>query len=392
MQLSLKFVIGLVASAAFASASQQEGIVVDLTRRSDSPQYSEFNVQRTQNHLMGINAKYYKALENYHKNTGKEHPLKKSSLDKRWTATIDLVDINSEVEWAGQLRYGTPLQSFYVDFDTGSSDTLVNPSAYDPKKSSTSNNTHTTFSAAYGDGTKAEGPVYTDVFQVGSIKAKNVAIGRSKKTFIESSESPNQGIAGLALPSIQTFDSKYKPFFTELVSQKAIPRGVFQFTLKPGQGSTLQLGFIDKSKFTGDLSWVDYNPVLGFYLTTATLNNRKILAIIDSGTTLIIGPAGQVRSVLQKLPNVTMFTHKGSLYGRYPCNKPPKVTINVAGKDFTLGKEQTSYGKSQNECVLSVVGQEGLPLNAWIVGDVFFQMASIVFDQDKNRMGFATQA
>lgn len=392
MLLSLKFVIGLIASAAFVSASQQEGIVVDLIRRSDSLQYSEFNVQRTQKHLVGVNSKYQKALENYHKNTGKEHPLKKTSHEKRWTATIDLVDIKSQLEWAGQLHYGTPLQSFYIDFDTGSADTIVNPGAYDPNKSSTSNNTHTTFTAGYGDGTRSNGTVYTDVFHVGDINAKHVAIGRSIKPFLDSYEYPNQGIAGLSHPSIQTFAKEYKPFFTELRAQKAIPRGVFQFTLKPGQGSTLQLGFIDKSKFTGNLSWVDYNPALGFYITPASLNNQKILAIIDSGTTLIIGPASQVRSLLQKLPNVTLFTHDGSLYGRFPCDKPPKVTINVAGKDFTLGKEQVFYGKSQHECVLSVLGQDHLPLNAWIVGDAFFQMASIVFDQDNSRLGFAPQA
>ncbi|WFD20569.1 cathepsin D [Malassezia caprae] len=392
MLLNLKFVVGLVATAALASASEDAGISVELFRRSDSPRYSQLDVERTYKHLEGINLKYLKAFANFLKNTGKEHPLKLKSHNKRWTASIDLVDIKSELEWGGELRFGTPEQSVYFDFDTGSADTIANPDAYVPSKSNTAEDTHSKFSAGYGDGTNAHGHVYTDVFRAGSIHAKKVAIGHSKSTFIPNSEHPNQGIAGLSHPSIQAFDSKYKPFFTELRDQKAVHQGVFQFTLKAGNGSTLELGRIDESKFNGKLTWVNYNPALGFYLMTAKVNGNKILAIIDSGTTLIIGPTGQVRSLLQKLPNVSMFTKDNTLYGRFPCNQPPKVTFNFGGKDFTLGKDQVSYGKSGNDCVLSVVGQDNLPLHAWVVGDSFFQMASIVFDQDNNRVGFAPQA
>lgn len=392
MQLNLKFVVGLIAAATFASASENAGTLVELSRRSDSIRHSELDVQRTHKHIKGLHVKYLKAFENFLKNTGKEHPLKLSSHNKRWAANINLVDIDSEVEWGGQLSFGTPEQSIYFDFDTGSSDTLVNPDAYSPKTSSTSNRTSSTFSAAYGDGTSAKGNIYTDAFRAGSIHAKNVAIGHSKTTFIHSSESPNQGIAGLANPSIQAFDSQFKPFFTDLRDQKAVRQGAFQFTIKPGDGSTLQLGTIDHSKFTGNLTWLDYNPLLGFYVVGAKVNNQKILTVLDSGTTLIIGPTDQVRSLMQKLPNVSMYTDQGSLYGRFPCDQTPKITFTFGGQDFTLGKDQVRYGKSNNECVLSVVGQDGLPLNAWVIGDSFFQMASVVFDQDNNRVGLAPQA
>ena len=392
MLLNLKFVVGLLATAAISAASNNTGFSVDLVRRSDSIRYSQFDAQRTHKHLMGITWKYIQALENFLQNTGKEFPLKFKSHEKRSSATIDLVDVQNGVEWAGELRFGTPEQSIYFDFDTGSADTLCNPNAYNPKKSSTSSNTHTSFSTAYGDGTQAHGNIYTDVFHAGGIHAKHVAIGHSTSTFISSSERPNQGIAGLANPSIQAFDSKFKPFFTDIRDQKVVNQGVFQFTIKAGSCSTLQLGRIDKSKFKGDLTWVNYNPALGFYVVPAKVNGKSILTIIDSGTTLIIGPTSQIRSLMQKLPNVTMFISNGALHGRFPCNKPPKVTFNFGGKDFSLGKDQISYGKSGNECVLSIVGQDGMPLNAWIVGDSFFQTVSVVFDQDNNRVGFAPQA
>lgn len=66
--------------------------------------------------------------------------------------------------------------------------------------------------------------------------------------------------------------------------------------------------------------------------------------------------------------------------------------MNYAGKDFTLGNSQLQFGTSGGKCVLSVSGIDNLPMNAWVVGDVFFQMASVIFDQGNNRFGFATQA
>ncbi|KAL4399117.1 aspartic-type endopeptidase [Malassezia pachydermatis] len=391
MQLGIAFIAGLIASASMAPVTHAGTFSIDLQRRAD--QSRELRVQKLAKVTNHINRKYAHALQNYQRNTGKSHPLQSSAgLQKRASGAVDLVDIKHEVEWAGQLAYGSPLQSIYVDFDTGSSDTLVNPGTYDPSKSKTSKKTSDKFEALYGDGTAANGTIYTDDFGIASAHGTDIAIGLSDIEYIFENERPNQGISGLAYPAIQAFPLKYKPFFTVLREQKAVDQGIFQFTLKPGNGSTLYIGGIDKSQFTGDIVWQDYKPELGFYVAPAYINGQKILSVVDSGTTLIQGPTSQVRKFLETLPGVTVKDIAGTLSGVYDCNKPPKITMTYAGKNFTLGEDQTNWGTYKGQCVLSVSGQDDMPLDAWVVGDVFFQMASVIFDQDNNRLGFATQA
>ena len=394
MQLSLKFVTGLLlaTSAVFAA---QDDIEVNLHRRNSFiTAGNQLNVEAFAKHLLNVNNKYKAALENFKRNTGHDHPLLSILLNgiKRnngGQGSLPLTDVQSELLWSGDVTFGG--QTFGMDFDTGSSDSLANPGAYNPRKSSTSKNTWSSFSAAYGDGTQARGLVYTDDFEIAGLKAKNVAIGHSFTKFIEDQE-PAQGIAGMAFPSIQTFPKQYKPFFESLKEQKAVKSGVFQFTLKAGKGSTLTLGGIDSSKYKGKVTYVDVDPSQGFWITDAKVNGHGIKAIIDSGSTIITGPTSQVRSVVQNIKGMNAFNQDGTLMYTYDCNSTPNVTISIGGTPFKLGKNQLSYGRANGQCVLPIAGQDGLPLNAWIVGDTFFQSVSVIFDTDKNRMGLATQA
>ncbi|WFD38371.1 cathepsin D [Malassezia japonica] len=391
MQLSLKFVTGLLlaSSAAFAENANE----ISLERRNSFiSSNNELNVNLFSKHMVQIDHKYKTALNNYKRNIGKDHPLLRLLLGQKrgGPASLDLTDVQNEQLWAGEVTFGG--QTFGIDFDTGSADTLVNPSAYNPKKSKSAKNTHESFQASYGDGTTAKGAIYTDSFEIAGLKAKNVAIGHSTTKFIDDQD-PSEGISGMAFPSIQTFPKQYKPFFESLKDQKAVSQGVFQFTLKSGKGSTLTLGGVDSSKYTGDVAYTDVDPSQGFWLTDAKINGKGIKAIIDSGSTIISGPTDQVRSVVQGLKGMTPFNQGGTIMYTYDCSQTPSITINVAGKDFKLGKAQTRYGTVQGgKCVLPIAGQDGMPMDAWIVGDTFFQATSIIFDTDKNRMGFAKQA
>lgn len=76
----------------------------------------------------------------------------------------------------------------------------------------------------------------------------------------------------------------------------------------------------------------------------------------------------------------------------YDCNQTPHVTINIAGKSFTLSRDQTRYGTYNGQCVLPIAPMDGLPMNGWILGDTLFRSASVIFDVDRSRIGFANQA
>lgn len=391
MQLSLKFVAGLLLASGAALANE-DNTVINLERRNSFIAGNDtLNLNAFVGQFNAINAKYSRALQNFKRNTGEEHPLLRLLLGEKrsGTGSLPLTDVQQEQLWAGPVTFGG--QTFSLDFDTGSADTIVNRNAYSPQKSSSSKNTHSGFSASYGDGTTSRGTIYTDNFSIAGLRAKNVALGVASNNFI-TGQAPSVGISGMAFPSIQTFPKQYAPFFESLKQQKAVNAGVFQMTLKAGSGSTMNLGGVDSSKYTGSVAYSPVNPAQGFWLTPGKVNGHNIQAIVDSGSTIITGPTSQVRSIVQSIPGMTPFTQSGTLMYTFDCSMTPSVTISFANKDFKLNRAETRYGTVNGRCVLPIAGQDGIPMDAWIVGDTFFRTASIIFDTDKNRIGFATQA
>ena len=134
------------------------------------------------------------------------------------------------------------------------------------------------------------------------------------------------------------------------------------------------------------------NPDDGFWITDGSVQGVKTKFVIDSGTTLIIGPMDQVLEVISKLPGVTPHYNLDSLQATFDCSRPPTVDFEINGKKYKLDKQQASYGTSFGRCVLSIMGQRGLPMHAWVLGDAFMQGVSVVFDMGRNRMGFALSA
>ena len=186
-------------------------------------------------------------------------------------------------------------------------------------------------------------------------------------------------------------DRYSKSFFYALREQKAISQGVVQFNIKAGQGSQMYIGGQDQSKISGDVAWASVDPSKGFWSTEGQINGKKINAIVDTGSTIISAPTDQVRELFSSLHGVQAFQQEGSYFGAYDCNQNIKLTFTFANKQFTLPKKLTSFGQSNGKCVLPISGMDQIPMDAWIIGDVFFQTATVIFDADKNRIGFAEQ-
>lgn len=397
MQLKLSFVAGLIASSALAVAApveQERGINIPIEKRhtltmADSDQIDWGKVN---SHFDQLRAKYEKNFQAFKANTGRDHPSKRElpeELAKRATGSVALTDQQNGQLWTGTMAYGTPAQSFSIDFDTGSADTLVNAGAFKPSASSTSATSGDQFSTAYGDGTTAQGTIYTDTVHIGGLSATKTAIGVSNNQFIDSSEG-SSGISGMAFPSLAAFGSKYLPYFFRLKQAGAVSSGVFQFDLRTS-GSSLYLGGTDATKYSGSLSYTSLDSSNGFWQVPASVNGLAIESIVDTGTTIIVAPTTQAKALFKKL-NLPTFTQDGSTYAYYNCNSPPKVTFTYGSFSKTLSTATTSFGTTNTgQCVLSVAGGD-LGINAWITGDSFLQNVVAAFDTDKNRVGFASKA
>lgn len=398
MQLKLSFVAGLIAASALATAApleqQERGLNIDIEKRANLKVEGTDKIDwvKVDAHMNRLRAKYQKSLANFEKNTGKVHPSKRElpeELAKRATGSVGLTDQQGGELWTGTMAYGTPAQSFSIDFDTGSSDTLVNPGAYNPSASSTSKTNGDTFSTAYGDGTTAQGTIYTDTVHIGGLSATNTAIGVSNQQFLDSSEG-SAGISGMAFPQLAAFGSKYLPYFFRLKQAGAVTSGKFQFDLRTS-GSSLFLGGTNSAKYSTTPVYVSVDSNNGFWQVPASVNGQSIDSIVDTGTTIIVAPTSQAQTLFNQL-GLPTFTQDGSTYAYYNCNSPPKVTFKYGSYTKTLSAATTSFGTTNSgQCVLSVAGSN-LGLNAWVTGDSWLQNTVAIFDTDNNRVGFANKA
>ncbi len=150
-------------------------------------------------------------------------------------------------------------------------------------------------------------------------------------------------------------------------------------------------GFVDSSKFTGSLQYepvVPYNNDLLYWtvgLTAFSVNGNDVSgcqfggpgcqAIVDTGTSLIIGPSEAFSSL-----NINVDP------GCSGIDQLPVITIKLSKLTFQLPPKYYVI-KVEGQCMLGIQGADGLPF--WILGDTFIRAYYTVFDRAQNQIGFA---
>ena len=128
----------------------------------------------------------------------------------------------------------------------------------------------------------------------------------------------------------------------------------------------------------------------------ASVNGKSAVgqksAVIDTGTTLILGDESSVRALYAEIPNSkdASSTFAPGFY-TFPCNSVPQVSLEFGGKGFSIAPGLFNLGlvkAGSSECVGGIAASSSLGF--WIVGDVFLQNVYTSLDLGANRVGFAT--
>ncbi|KAM8824068.1 napsin-A [Synchiropus picturatus] len=322
-----------------------------------------------------------------------------------------------DAQYYGTIGIGTPAQDFTVLFDTGSSNLWV-PSIhcsfldiacwlhrrYNSNKSSTYVQNGTKFAIQYGRGS-LEGFISGDTVTVAGLSVAGQQFGEAvKQPGITFAVARFDGVLGMGYPSIAV--DNVTPVFDSAMAAKLLPQNVFSFYISrdpaAAVGGELMLGGTDPQYYTGALHYVNVTRKAYWQVqmdgvevgAQLSLCKAGCQAIVDTGTSLIVGPSEEVRALQKAVGALPL------VMGEYmiDCKKIPTlpvVSFNIGGKMFNLTGEDYVMKESQMGVSICLSGFMAMDIPPpagplWILGDVFIGRYYTVFDRDTDRVGFAT--
>ncbi|KAG8973498.1 Type I transmembrane sorting receptor [Tulasnella sp. 425] len=373
-------------------------------------------IQQRNERIAAVKRSGYKAVKTKRKAAALEPydigAARRAAMKKRQgnSAANSLVN-ESDNLYYGNLSVGTPAQVTTIDFDTGSSDLII-PSAecttcvgpfYNPATSTSFTNANTAFNTSFGDGSTASGVLSSETIAVGSLSVTSqpfAVITGSTGNF----DGPNSGLMGLAFESIA--QTKATPWFFNLANSGKLASNLFSFYLsrQGAEGSELCIGCIDSTKFTGQ---PEYFPLVpgnasqsvwdivndGFTYNNAVVTQR-LVAIIDSGTSLIYIPPSQAAALYSKIPGAQL--HTDGTHYVFPCASastmsPVGIAFSGSTSVFNIQPSQFNLGpiaQGSESCAGAIVSS-GSEDSVALVGDAFISSWYSIFDYGNMRVGFA---
>lgn len=317
----------------------------------------------------------------------------------------------SNAQYFGSVSVGNPPQSFQVIFDTGSSNLWVpkvgckhcgipfiaEKHKYNHETSNTYVEDGKDFDIMYGSGSVSGFFSVDDV-----ILADDIVVQGQRFAEIEDagglglaySIGKFDGILGLGFTSISIDGAT--TVFENAMKQNAVDQPIFAFYLGDNGPGELTFGGYDASKFEGELQYVHLDAATYWQITLDKItagdyskeSSDKITAIVDSGTSLMVGPKAEVQKLALSVGA------KPNIMGEYTvdCEKLdeiPDVVFTIGGIEYTIPGEKTVI-QAQGTCLFAFMGADfPAPGPQWILGDVFMREYYTVFNYVDQSVGFA---
>ncbi|OAL44356.1 aspartic protease PEP1 [Pyrenochaeta sp. DS3sAY3a] len=300
---------------------------------------------------------------------------------------------------------GTVLQ---LDFDTGSSDLWVF-SSLQAKTQLTGHDYYTVDAAkekkgyswkiSYGDGSGASGKVYADKVTVGGVTATSQAVEAATSVSSAFTQDTNtDGLLGLAFSTLNTVKpTQQTTFFDTVLSQLAQP--LFAVDLKYHAAGSYDFGFIDNTKYTGAITYVNADNSEGWWGVTATAysvgtttTKATIAGILDTGTTLLYIDTAIVKAYYAKVTGSKNDASQGGY--TFPCSATlPDFSLTFGGVKQTVPGKHINYApisSGSSTCFGGIQTNDGIGFS--IFGDIFLKSKYVIHEAGSTpRIGFAQQ-
>jgi len=231
-------------------------------------------------------------------------------------------------------------------------------SYYNPSKSSTAKKlSGATWNITYGDGSGASGNVYTDTVTVGGVSVTGQAVELAEQVSSQfQQDEDSDGLLGLAFSSINTVQPEQQTtFFDTAIAEGALEANVFTADLKKGAPGTYDFGFIDSSKYTGEITYTPVNNANGFWEFTGTgyavgsgsFKSKSIDAIADTGTTLLLMDDAIVSAYYKQVEGAQYDNSQGGYV--FSCSATlPDFTVGIGSFNAVIPGSFMNYSPTDD--------------------------------------------
>ncbi|CAG8503739.1 8099_t:CDS:2 [Racocetra persica] len=382
---------------------------VDLTYRNISTKYcyalALIKTQLLDNIISGLTS----SITDITSDLGINNLLSKRAGSSQ---AIGAVNYANDVEWISQISMGTPQQSSLVVLDTGSADLWIpcidcynckNKRLYDYTQSSTIQYNGDDFSITYADGSSSKGWMEMDTLQVGYMTIQDQQFAMVYDMSKAFQTDVIDGVVGCGYDSLSVYSGTQTPL-TNMYNQGLIPQRIFSVQLRPARNKTTYggifiFGGIDSRLYTGSIT---YTPVTYKYFwqigidavlyngnNVFTSSRNKQQVIIDTATALLIVGTNVARTLHS---NMRGKYDSSSQTWQVPCNLNSNVQVSIKINGVTL---QINYQDLVRERVSSLSswcysGIASTDSSIWIFGGTFMKNYYVIFDRERDRVGFAT--
>ncbi|EPQ54274.1 acid protease [Gloeophyllum trabeum ATCC 11539] len=330
------------------------------------------------------------------------------------------LDISAnDIGYLATIQIGTPPRDFKVLVDSGSSDLWVgaencaangggscgNHTFIGSSSSTSFNDTQKTWAITYGSGFLS-GTIAQDDIEIAGMKlpAHQFGAAQNESSQFTGSDTLFDGIMGLG--GSQLSNQGIPTIVEALHSAGLIQAPVTSYKLaRLADGNNdgeITFGGMDPAKFdaSSKVTVKNVSPkgyweanVDSFKVDGKDVNLSGRTAILDTGTTLIVGPGLDVDALHEAMP-VSRFDGFNWII---PCTTTTKVSLTFSGKEFEIDSRDLTFlpvsstnltGDCYSSITRGTVGGD----QEWLVGDVFLKNVYFSTDVGSNEISLASLA